>query len=190
MFPGRSKESTEDLLNALRKHRPRALVAPVLVAINIMVFVLMVATGVDFMEPSIEDLISWGANFGPRTVDWEWWRLLSCTFLHIGALHIAFNMYVLWDVGRVVERLVGSTTFLVLYVASGLVGSLASLALNPQVVSAGASGSVFGVFGALIGFAALQRDKASIPGIGGGSTRHSEGIQQLGAWANPRRGGD
>jgi hypothetical protein len=76
-------------------------------------------------------------------------------------MHLAVNMYVLWDAGRVVERLVGHAGFLVLYVGAGLLGSAFSLAWNPLIVSAGASGSVFGVYGALIGVMLLQRK--SIP---------------------------
>ena len=71
-------------------------------------------------------------------------------------------MWVLWDVGPLVEKLVGNVGFIILYVVSGLSGILASVAWNPIVVSAGASGAVFGVFGTLLGFLARRRD--SIPG--------------------------
>ena len=78
-------------------------------------------------------------------------------FLHIGLLHIALNMWVLWDIGPLMERMVGNVGFACLYVASGLCGSLASLAWNPENLSAGASGAVFGLFGGLLGFLVLGR---------------------------------
>ena len=84
--------------------------------------------------------------------------MLTCAFLHFGIIHLAFNMWVLWQLGDLVERLVGNIGFLVLYIISGVGGSLASLLWNPMVISAGASGAVFGVGGALMGFILLRRD--------------------------------
>jgi rhomboid protease GluP len=99
--------------------------------------------------------------FGPLVLGGEWWRLLTATFVHVGAVHLAMNMYVLWDAGRLMERVFGNAGFLVLYLAAGLCGSVASVAWHPMTVSAGASGSVFGVYGGLLGF--LLRQRTSIP---------------------------
>lgn len=150
----------EDLEFQARVHlmTPRVWVTPALVAINLAVFAIMLATGVHPMEPEIQDLVDWGANVGPLTIgESEWWRLGSSMFLHIGVIHVAFNMYVLWTSGPLIERLLGNVGFLGMYVISGLAGSLASLAWHPYVVSAGASGAVFGVFGALFGFLVIRR---------------------------------
>ena len=76
-------------------------------------------------------------------------------------MHIALNMWVLFNAGFLVERLLGNAPFLVMYLLSGLGGSIASVSFNPLVVSAGASGAVFGVFGALLAVLLLQKD--SIP---------------------------
>ena len=70
----------------------------------------------------------------------QWWRLVTCMFVHFGILHLAFNMWVLWDLGRLVERLVGNVGFVVLYFLSGIAGSIASLVWNPTVVSAAPRG--------------------------------------------------
>lgn len=140
---------------------PRVFVTPALIAVNVAVFVIMVASGVSLFDPTAPVLVQWGANFGPRTTGGEWWRLLTCTFLHIGLIHLALNMWVLWDIGNVVERLVGNVGFFILYVFSGLAGSLASMWWAPAIVSAGASGAIFGVWGAFLGFLLLRRD--SIP---------------------------
>jgi rhomboid protease GluP len=148
----------EDVLNELPA---RSLFTPLLIILNVLVFAGMVGSGVSAFGPSIESLLQWGANFGPLTLSGEWWRLLTCTFIHIGAMHLAVNMYVLWDAGRVVERLIGHAGFLALYIGAGLLGSEASVAWDPLVVSAGASGSVFGVYGALIGVVLRQHE--SIP---------------------------
>ena len=144
--------------HALFASTPRIWVTRAIVVINVVVFVLMVANGVSPMKPDTAVVIQWGANFGPKTMSGEWWRLVSSMFLHFGIIHIGFNMWVLWDVGRLVERLVGNVGFIILYVFAGITGSIASLAWHPVVVSAGASGAVFGVFGALLGFLVLRRD--------------------------------
>lgn len=136
---------------------PRTFVTQALIAANVIVFVLMVLSGAGLMMPGIDQLLGWGANFGPRTLDGQWWRLLSCMFVHIGLVHLAFNMWVLWQIGQLVERLVGNTGFAVLYLVSGVGGSLASLLWHPDKVSAGASGAVFGLFGGLLGFVLLCR---------------------------------
>jgi membrane associated rhomboid family serine protease len=154
----RSADATLTLDDVLNELPARSLVTPLLIILNVLVFAAMVGSGVSAFDPSIESLLEWGANFGPLTASGEWWRLLTCTFIHIGALHLAVNMYVLWDAGRVVERLVGHAGFLALYIGAGLLGSEASIAWDPLIVSAGASGSVFGVFGALIGIVLRQHE--------------------------------
>ncbi len=141
---------------------PRTWGIPSIVVANALVFLAMLLAGGHLLNPGIALMLDWGANFGPLTLTGQWWRLLTCMFLHFGIIHIAFNMYVLWQIGHFVERLVGNIGLLVLYLMSGLAASIASLAWNPSVVSAGASGAVFGVCGALLGFIAFRRD--TIPG--------------------------
>lgn len=140
---------------------PHTLVTPAIVAVNAVIFVLMVIDSGAILSPSGETLIKWGANFGPLTLDGQWWRLLTCTFVHVGLIHVGLNMWVLWDIGQLVERLAGNVGFALLYVLSGLLGSLASVYWNSQVLSAGASGAVFGAFGGLMGFVLFRHD--SIP---------------------------
>ena len=119
--------------------------------INVAVFIAMVMAGVAmFDNPSGQDLVHWGANFGPLTVSGQWWRLLTCIFVHGGLWHIAGNMYGLWIVGRIAESLYGRWTFAIVYLLCGLSGSIASVVWNPVVLSVGASGAVFGIVGALV----------------------------------------
>ena len=82
-------------------------------------------------------------------------------FLHFSVIHVGFNMWILWDIGRIVERMLGNTAFLIAYVTSGFFGSVVSVLWRQDAISAGASGAVFGVFGILLGFMLLRRD--SIP---------------------------
>lgn len=139
------------LADLLRARTPHLWITRGLVAVNALVFALMVLAGVDPMSPSVPELLEWGANLGELTGDGEAWRLLTCTFVHAGFLHVAMNLWVLWQVGPLVERLLGNVGFLVTYVLSGLAGSLASGLSHPAVTSVGASGAVFGVVGALLG---------------------------------------
>jgi membrane associated rhomboid family serine protease len=139
---------------------PRLWVTPTLIAINLAIFVALLIAGKS-LNPPVDLVLAWGADFGPKTLDGQWWRTITSIFLHFTVVHVGLNMWVLWDLGQLVERLVGNVGFLVLYLVAGLGGSIASLAWNPTAVSAGASGAVFGVAGALLGFLALRRD--SVP---------------------------
>lgn len=145
----------------LERDGAHPLVVYVLIALNVLVFITMGLRGVSFLAPAPQDLYAWGANFPPSTVHGQWWRLLTSTFIHIGIIHLAFNMFVLWSGGRGMERILGHLGFTITYFISGLVGSVATLAFHPSVVGAGASGAIFGVYGALLGF--LVRDRTSIP---------------------------
>lgn len=146
---------------ALFTRTPRVWVTPAVVVLNVLVFVAMVAKGVSVMNPSIDHLLHWGANYAPRTAAGQWWRLLTNTFVHVGLIHIAMNMIGLWQIGGLVERLLGHRAFLLVYLVSGVCGSLASMWWNPHVVSAGASGAVFGIFGVLGAY--LIRHRQSFP---------------------------
>ena len=141
---------------------PRVWVTHVIIAINVIVFLAMLADGAGLLQSNSAVHLRWGANFGPLTKEGEWWRLLASTFLHFGILHIAMNMWALWGAGGLVERLYGNVTFLSIYLFAGLTGSFASLLWNAdRVVSAGASGAIFGVYGALGAY--VLRQPGSIP---------------------------
>jgi rhomboid protease GluP len=141
-------------------YRPPVTIA--LVGLNLLVFAGMVLTGGHLIEPTTTQLLKWGADFGPLALDGEPWRVLTSNYVHIGLLHIFFNMWCLWDLGRVSERIFGGWTYLLSYSACGIAGSLASLWLHPMVVGAGASGAIFGLAGALI--TALYLGRLPYPG--------------------------
>ncbi len=116
-------------------------VTAALLAINIGLFVLA-----NFM-PSLRSVLD---QYNPAIHTGEWWRLVTGAFLHGGLLHIGFNMYALWLFGPQIERQVGSAPFAALYGASLLWGAVAFLILVPGGAAVGASGAIFGLFGAWI----------------------------------------
>lgn len=126
-----------------------------LTLVNVLIFGIMVLRGIHTGDS--DDLIRWGANYGPAIVANQWWRLLTCMFLHGGFLHILCNGYALYHLGSVVERMLGRPFYVVIYFVSGIMGSLASVWWNPMGMSVGASGAVFGIFGALLTFVFLYR---------------------------------
>ena len=122
----------------------------VLVGINVMVFLAMVFSGVSLLGPTTEQLKHWGANWGPLSLGTQPWRILTSNYVHIGIIHLGFNMWCLWNLGQLAERILGRLNFVVLYTICGIAGSLASLWWHPMAVGAGASGAIFGLAGASI----------------------------------------
>ena len=133
-----------------------------IIAICPAVFAVEIFKGAGFDTMPADLAIRLGANYGPLTMSGQWWRLFTSMFLHFGFFHLAMNMYCLWALGSTAERLMGRAGYLVLYVGSGLCGGLLSLAVHPQLVSAGASGAVFGISGGLITYLALKKAPLSL----------------------------
>jgi rhomboid protease GluP len=105
--------------------------------------------------------LAWGANFGPATQDGQWWRLGTAMFLHFGVVHLALNMWALWDIGRLLEQVYGRWRYALLYLGAGVFGNLLSLVIQGNhAVSGGASGAIFGLYGALVLF--LWRERAQM----------------------------
>lgn len=154
-------EPPPEFLRQLHAATPLVVVTPILVALSTVVFLVTAALGIGVMGGRADEYLRFGANFAPLTTGGEWWRLITCIFVHFGIVHLALNMWALWDSGHLAERLFGNAWFAVLYLFAGAAGSLASLWWNQQVISAGASGAVFGVFGALLAYMTVQR--GSIP---------------------------
>jgi len=131
-----------------------------LIAINIVVYLFSAFFSQDFINMNSEVLVKMGALFGPITVlGGEWWRLLTAMFLHGGMTHLLMNMFSLYLIGRGVEEYFNTTSYVLLYLFSGLLGGLASLYMHPASVGVGASGAIFGIFGAMGGFFIAHRNK-------------------------------
>src|SRR5215469_1397373 len=167
-----------------RRRRPAWSIAPatyVLIGINCAVFLAMVLSGVSPLNPDPEQLLRhWGANnAGSVLYMGEWWRIVTAMFVHVGIIHLATNMWCLWNLGLLAEPLMGSWGVLSVYVLTGAAGNLLSVLWNglrynvahvphqgfdPLMYfppGAGASGAVFGIAGALI--VLLKSQKLPVP---------------------------
>jgi rhomboid protease GluP len=138
----------------------------ILLAINIAVFGWMVLHGVSARDPTTAQLIHFGATNAYLILAGQWWRLLTATFVHVGLLHIATNMWCLWNLGLLGEPLLGPAGLVAVYLITGIAGNLLSLFFNVVSrdgvsVGAGASGAVFGIAGILI--VLLSNKKLPIP---------------------------
>jgi rhomboid protease GluP len=135
----------------------KVVVTPSIFLACIGVFVAMVVGGASITQPDNQMMFEWGANFGPSVVfDHQAWRLFTSMFLHFGIIHLLANLFCLITAGPVLERFLGHLGFAALYVLSGLGGSIASLWVHPNLICAGASGAIFGVFGGLLAYLALR----------------------------------
>lgn len=120
---------------------------PLLVYINVALFIVMSINGVSLIEPTGISLIKWGADYGPLTLTGDWWRTITCNFIHIGIMHLLMNMYALLYIGLFLEKIIGSRRLITAYFLTGLFSALLSLTVHPETISAGASGSIFGLYG-------------------------------------------
>ncbi|MGD0736862.1 MAG: rhomboid family intramembrane serine protease [Terracidiphilus sp.] len=136
-----------------------------LVGINCAVFLWMLYRHVSYLNPSPDQLMAFGANnAGAVLINGDWFRIVSAMFVHVGIIHLATNMWCLWNLGMLAEPLMGSAGVLAVYILTGAAGNLLSVFVtrvwffDPNAVvggwfgpvGAGASGAVFGIAGALI----------------------------------------
>ena len=129
-------------------------VTAVLTALIGLNFLLQVTSsgGTALLSPGLESLLRSGALETRLVAAGQWWRLLTCVFVHIGVIHLLFNLYALLSVSSFLESEIGSARYLSLFLLSGLGGSVASYLFHPRVVSAGASGAIFGLIGFAIAY--------------------------------------
>jgi membrane associated rhomboid family serine protease len=122
----------------------------VLIAINVVIFLIEIAGGSGlFREQNSRLVVDFGL-FGPFVAEGEWYRLITSGFLHASIIHIGFNMFLLLILGRLLEPALGTPRFLVLYFASLLAGSFGALVVEPNGLTIGASGAIFGLAGATV----------------------------------------
>lgn len=131
--------------------RPTAVVVPTLIALNVAVFAWTALDAGSVQDNTGSAVFTGGALVPLQVAGGEWWRLLTSGFLHIGPIHLLFNMVALWFIGRDIELALGRLRFTALYGASLLGGSVAVMVLgSPVSATAGASGAIFGLMGALV----------------------------------------
>ena len=143
----------------------------ILIIINVALFAMQVFSGVDISHPAIRDALRWGADYAPLTYLAEPYRLFTSMFFHFGIIHLMMNMWALFVFGNIVEQTFGRFFYLGLYLLAGLMGNLFSGFLDIQNsfsllqqhqpdlmprVSAGASGAIMGLGGALTALSFLR----------------------------------
>ncbi|MHB1278750.1 MAG: rhomboid family intramembrane serine protease [Bacteroidia bacterium] len=147
--PATTKEKITSIF-AIFKPIEGYFITPIIINLNIALFILMTISGVNIMLPDNESLINWGANFRPVTLEGGWWRLITSCFLHIGILHLLLNMYALLYIGLLLEPHLGKIRFATAYLLTGIVASMTSLYWHDLTISAGASGAIFGMYGVFL----------------------------------------
>src|SRR5580700_660430 len=141
---------------------PSFLITTALIGLNVLVFLIMVLRGVSPLLPSPQEAIAFGADYGPYTLNGQWWRLATSMFVHFGIVHIGLNMWCLWNLGRAAEQLMGRASYLLAYFVSGIFSSIASVYWHPMGASAGASGAIFGMAGVLVSYVYLKKTPSHI----------------------------
>ena len=125
--------------------------------IMIVCLIMLVVMYIDGNPNNINTLIKYGANVDTLTKNGEYFRLFTCMFLHIGIIHFVLNMYSLYILGPQVESFFGKIKYLFIYLFSGMCGSILSIAFSHNVISAGASGAIFGLLGCILYFGYYYR---------------------------------
>jgi membrane associated rhomboid family serine protease len=124
-----------------------------LIAINVVVFLIQIAAGDETVGRfNLGNKIIWdyGLNGVAVSDGGEWYRIVTSAFLHANLIHLLFNMYALYILGPTIERALGPVRYLIIYAASLLAGSAGALIVEPDALTVGASGAIYGLLGALI----------------------------------------
>jgi membrane associated rhomboid family serine protease len=152
------KPKDTDLKETLEFFIPREgfFITPILINLNLLIYIIMVLAGLGIVSFKSLDLLHWGANFRPYTINGQWWRLLSSIFLHGGLMHILANMIGLLFVGVFLEPLLGRTKYTIIYLTTGIIASLTSLWWHTATISIGASGAIFGLYGLFLSLMLLK----------------------------------
>src|SRR5690606_13829457 len=163
----RRRKKQDDLKSLFTFFIPKKehFITPILLLMNIVVFIVLLFLDVDFASPTAQQLMEHGALSKERVLGGEVYRIITSMFVHAGFMHIVYNMFSLGLSGFIAEPLFGRKKFLLLYLGSGIFSAFASMAINDGL-SVGASGAIFGVFGALLIYAFLYDAKWILTRIG------------------------
>lgn len=121
-----------------------------LIAVVLIIYFIMVVSGVSFIAPSAEDVFKWGGNFHPYTTGGEYWRLITYIFIHIGVVHVFFNAYALLSIGIYLEPIIGRWKIILCFLLTGVLAGTFSMWWDNMRISAGSSGAIFGLYGVFI----------------------------------------
>jgi len=126
------------------------LVTLALIGLNVFVYLAEIAAGGDAGNGTSNSIYENGALYGPLVAAGDWWRVITSAFLHYGPIHLALNMWGLYIAGTLLEQVIGHWRFALLYLVCGIAGSAGALLFTFNSPTVGASGAIFGVFGALL----------------------------------------
>jgi len=145
-------------------------ITPIIVDLNLLIFIAMVFGGLGFLSFDSADLVRWGADYKPAVAGGQWWRLVTNIFVHGGFIHVLANSFGLIFGGLFLEPRMGRGRYAAVYLATGVIASITSLWWHDATVSIGASGAIFGLYGALLALIltkAYPKDfaRAFLPGI-------------------------
>ena len=146
------KPKEDDVVNMFKFLIPKQphFVTSIVLDINILVFLLMLISGVHIISPGGPELLEWGANRRAEIASGDWWRLITSMFLHGGIMHLALNIYGLYLASTFIEPMLGPVRYALIYFISGIAGSIASICWYENTISVGASGAIFGLCGAIL----------------------------------------
>ena len=130
-----------------------------IIAINIILYIITAIMSKNIFDINAYVLLYMGGNYGALVSHGQVWRLLTCAFLHGGIIHIFCNMYALYALGPQIEILFGRVKYIIIYLFSAIGGSLLSYIFSPSSLSIGASGAIFGLFGAMVVFVLKYKDR-------------------------------
>lgn len=156
-------EVINELANVINYNRPKnqerkkSTATFILIGINILVFLITAYLSNSLFNINDDVLVKFGAKYNPAIESGQYFRLLTCMFLHGGIIHIALNMYALYSIGPLVERIYGRSKYLTIYFVTGIIASLASYIFSTGL-SVGASGAIFGLLGAVLAYAFKERN--------------------------------
>lgn len=147
------KPKSDDLVDMIKFLIPKDdhFATPIIINLNILVFLIMVISGVGIISPSGIDLLAFGGNRRTEVLNGEWWRLFTNMFLHGGIMHLFLNIFGLILGSLFIEPVFGRIKFFTIYILSGICASLASIWWYDNTISVGASGAIFGIYGAFLG---------------------------------------
>jgi rhomboid protease GluP len=151
-YMSKVKNTKDDRIN-------KSIITYSLIIINIIIFIITMIISQSIYNINIYTLIMMGAKFNQLIDQGQVWRLITATFLHGGLLHLVLNMYALKIIGSEVEYVYGKIKYIIIYVCSALGGSIFSYFFNGDSISVGASGAIFGLFGAMLIFGFTNRAK-------------------------------
>jgi membrane associated rhomboid family serine protease len=161
---------------ALKARTPMPLAVPAILGLNVLVFTAMLFSSGSFGDSNV--LIGWGATFGPRTTNGEWWRLAASLFVHVGFFHLLMTVVGLTQMGITLERLLGPLAVGAAYLSAGLFAGIQRLSSNPMDVSAGPGSAILGVYGLFVATLLWNVVHRRLGAAGAGAADQVESVQR------------